>query len=72
MTKLQKTRKMLMEQLRAIEENQVDEIKLNGVIGISDALTKTYNTELRAKELEVRADEAGFKLDGLDVFEDMQ
>lgn len=71
MTKLQKTRKMLMEQLRAIEENQVDEIKLNGVIGISDALTKTYNTELRAKELEVRADEAGFKLDGLDVFEDM-
>lgn len=71
MTKLQKTRKMLMEQLRAIEENKVDEIKLNGVIGISDALTKTYNTELRAKELEVRADEAGFKLDGLDVFEDM-
>lgn len=72
MTKLQKTRKMLMEQLKAIEENQVDEIKLNGVIGISDALTKTYNTELRAKELEVRADESGFKLDGLDVFEDMQ
>lgn len=71
MTKLQKTRKMLMEQLKAIEENQVDEIKLNGVIGISDALTKTYNTELRAKELEVRADEAGFKLDSLDVFEDM-
>ena len=72
MTKLQKAREMLMKQLANIEEGKASDIEISNVINISDVLTKTYNTELRMKELEVRASETNFKLDGLDVFEDMQ
>ena len=72
MTKLQKAREMLMKQLANIEEGKADDAEISNVVNISDVLTKTYNTELRTKELEVRASETNFKLDGLDVFEDMQ
>ena len=72
MTKLQKAREMLMKQLANIEEGKANDAEISNVINISDVLTKTYNTELRTKELEVRAAETNFKLDGLDVFEDMQ
>ena len=72
MTKLQKAREMLMKQLANIEEGKANDTEISNVINISDVLTKTYNTELRTKELEVRASETNFKLDGLDVFEDMQ
>lgn len=72
MTKLQKAREMLMKQLANIEEGKANDTEISNVINISDVLTKTYNTELRTKELEVRAAETNFKLDGLDVFENMQ
>ena len=72
MTKLQKAREMLMKQLANIEEGKANDTEISNVANISDVLTKTYNTELRMKELEVRAAETNFKLDGLDVFEDMQ
>lgn len=72
MTKLQKARDMLMQQLTKIEEGKANDTEISNVVNISDVLTKTYNTELRMKELEVRASETNFKLDGLDVFEDMQ
>ena len=72
MTKLQKAREMLMQQLTKIEEGKANDTEISNVVNISDVLTKTYNTELRTKELEVRAAETNFKLDGLDVFEDMQ
>jgi len=73
MTKLQKSRKLLMKQLSDIESGKLNEIECNAVIGVSDTLTKTYNTELRAKELEMRASELGKDVDGLDIFdEDVQ
>jgi len=72
MTKLQKAREMLMKQLANIEEGKANDTEISNVVNISDVLTKTYNTELRTKELEVRAAETNFKLDGLDVFENMQ
>ena len=72
MTKLQKAREMLMKQLANIEEGKANDTEISNVVNISDVLTKTYNTELRMKELEVRAAETNFKLDGLDVFKDMQ
>lgn len=72
MTKLQKAREMLMQQLANIEEGKANDAEISNVVNISDVLTKTYNTELRMKELEVRAAETNFKLDGLDVFENMQ
>ena len=72
MTKLQKAREMLMKQLANIEVGKANDTEISNVINISDVLTKTYNTELRMKELEVRASETNFKLDGLDVFENMQ
>ena len=73
MTKLQKSRKLLMKQLEDIEKGNLNETECNAVIGVSDTLTKTYNTELRAKELEMRAAELGETVDGLDIFdEDMQ
>ena len=71
MTKLQKAREMLMKQLANIEEGKANDTEISNVINISGVLTKTYNTELRMKELEVRASETNFKLDGLDVFENM-
>ena len=73
MTKLQKSRKLLMKQLEDIEKGNLNEIGCNAVIGVSDTLTKTYNTELRAKELEMRAVELGKDVNDLDIFnEDMQ
>ena len=73
MTKLQKSRELLIKQLSDIESGKLNEIECNAVIGVSDTLTKTYNTELRAKELEMRAVELGETVDGLDIFdEDMQ
>lgn len=70
MTKLQKSRELLMKQLSDIESGKLNEIECNAVIGVSDTLTKTYNTELRAKELEMRAAELGETVDGLDIFID--
>ena len=70
MTKLQKSRELLMKQLSDIESGKLNEIECNAVIGVSDTLTKTYNTELRAKELEMRAVELGETVDGLDIFID--
>lgn len=71
MTKLQKARELLMKQLALIEDGKMNDAECSAVIGLTDVLTKTYNTELRTKELEVRADEMGTKIEGLDVFEDM-
>lgn len=73
MTKLQKSRKLLMKQLDDIESGKLNETECNAVIGLSDTLTKTYNTELRAKELEIRATELNVTVKSLDIFdEDMQ
>ena len=60
MTKLQKAREMLMKQLANIEEGKANDTEISNVVNISDVLTKTYNTELRMKELEVRAAETNF------------
>ena len=70
MTKLQKSRKLLLKQLNDIEAGKLNEIECSAVINVSDVLTKTYNTELRAKELEMRATELKTTVDGLDIFID--
>lgn len=72
MTKLQKLRKALMQQLEKIEDGKCDIDEVNNIIGLSDCVTKTYNTELRAKELELSAENKHIKLSDLDVFEKMQ
>lgn len=72
MTKLQRLRKALMQQLEKIEDGKCDIDEVNNVIGLSDCVTKTYNTELRAKELELNAENKHIKLSDLDVFEKMQ
>jgi hypothetical protein len=74
MTKLQKARQLLLKQMKDIEQGKLNEIECTAVINVSDVLTKTYNTELRAKELEMRATELKTTVKGLDVFtdEDMQ
>lgn len=74
MTKLQISRKLLLKQLQDIQDGKLNELECSSVIGIADTLTKTYNTELRAKELEMRATELNVVVDGLDIFdnEDMQ
>lgn len=72
MTKLQRLRKALMQQLENIEAGKCDIDEVNNVIGLSDCVTKTYNTELRAKELELNAENKHIKLSDLDVFEKMQ
>lgn len=73
MTKLQKSRELLLKQLEDIKAGKLNEIECSAVINVSDVLTKTYNTELRAKELEMRAVELQTTVDGLDIFknEDM-
>jgi hypothetical protein len=72
LTKLQTIRKTLMNQLQKIEEGKADTEEINVILGISDSVTKTYNTELRAKELELNAENKHIKLGDLDVFEKMQ
>lgn len=68
MTKLQKARKAIMEQLDALESGDYDENKVNGVVTLSDVLTKTYNTELRAKEVAIKALATSIDVESLDVF----
>lgn len=68
MTKLQKARDLLMKQLKDVESGKLNDVECQAVIGLSDTLTKTYNTELRAKELEMRATELGTEVDNLDIF----
>lgn len=68
MTKLQKARELLMKQLKDVENGKLNDVECQAVIGLSDTLTKTYNTELRAKELEMRATELGTEVDNLDIF----
>lgn len=70
MTKLQKARELLMKQLKDVENGKLNEVECQAVIGLSDTLTKTYNTEIRYKELEIRADELDIKVDELDIFTD--
>lgn len=71
MTKLQTIRKTLMDQLQKIENGKADLEEVNIILGISDSVTKTYNTELRAKELELNAENKHIKLSDLDVFKNM-
>lgn len=71
MTKLQKIRESLMKQLENIENGKSDIEEVNSILGISDSVTKTYNTELRAKELELNAENKHIKLSDLDVFKKM-
>jgi hypothetical protein len=70
-TKLQTVRASLMTQLSKIEEGKSDIQEVDSIIGIADCLTKTYNTELRAKELVLNAEHKHIKLDDIDVFEKM-
>lgn len=72
MTKLQAIRKSLMEQLAKIESGNANAEDVSNIIGISDSMVKTYNVELRTRELELKAKEAGIQVGGVDVFEKMQ
>jgi hypothetical protein len=71
-TKLQTIRNSLMKQLEKIESGTAKEEEVQAIINIADVTTKTYNTELRAKELELSAEGTKIDLSDLDVFEDMQ
>lgn len=70
MTDLQKTRVMIMQQLDSVDDDSFNADKVATIIDLADVLTKTYNTELRAKELELKANETSITLEGLDVFKE--
>lgn len=72
MTQLQTIRESLMKQLQNIEDGKAKQEDVDRIISISDCVTKSYNTELRAKELEVSAIGTSVKTDDLDVFKNMQ
>jgi hypothetical protein len=72
MTKLQTIRKSLMDQLAKIESGDAHAEDVSNIIGISDSMVKTYNVELRTRELELRAKEVGKEVGSVDVFEKMQ
>lgn len=72
MTKLQTIRKSLMDQLAKIESGDANAEDVSNIISISDSMVKTYNVELRTRELELRAKEVGKEVGGVDVFEKMQ
>jgi predicted transcriptional regulator len=72
MTKLQAIRKSLMDQLSKIESGDANAEDVSNIIGISDSMVKTYNVELRTRELELRAKEVGKEVGSVDVFEKMQ
>lgn len=67
-TKLQRARDMIMKQLDSIDNGNYSTVEVNGVVELSDVLTKTYNTELRTKELEIKARNTDITMENLDVF----
>lgn len=67
-TKLQTARDMIMKQLALIDKGDYSTVEVNGVVELSDVLTKTYNTELRTKELEIKARNTEITMENLDVF----
>lgn len=71
MTQLQTIRQSLMDQLKNIEDGKAKQEDVDRIISISDCVTKSFNTELRAKELEVAAIGTSVKMDGIDVFKAM-
>ena len=71
-TKLQIIRDELMNQLSNIQKGEAKPEDVEAIVGISDSMVKTYNVELRTRELELRAKEVGKQIGGVDVFEKVQ
>lgn len=72
MTEFQLIRKSLMKKLQQLENNEDVGSDLDSILGISDAVTRSYNTELRAKELEFEALDSNLDLSKIDVFKEVQ
>lgn len=74
MTFLQEIRKSLMDQLEKIEDGSADMDKVDAIVNVSNTVVGSFNTELRAKELEFRVADSNVKinLDKLDVFKEVQ
>jgi len=72
LTKLQTIRESLMDQLTKIKDGKASTEEVSSIVSISDSIVKTYNVELRTRELELRAKEVGKEIGGVDVFEKVQ
>ena len=72
LTKLQTIRESLMDQLNKIKDGKASTEEVSSIVSISDSMVKTYNVELRTRELELRAKEVGKEIGGVDVFEKVQ
>jgi len=72
LTKLQTIRESLMDQLNKIKDGKASTEEVSSIVSISDSMVKTYNVELRTRELELRAKEVGKEIGGVDVFEEVQ
>ncbi len=72
LTKLQTIRESLMDQLAKIKDGKASTEEVSSIVSISDSMVKTYNVELRTRELELRAKEVGKEIGGVDVFKKVQ
>lgn len=74
MTYLQEIRTSLMSQLKNIENGAADMEKVDAIVNVSNTVVGSFNTELRAKELEFRVADSNVKinLDEIDVFKEVQ
>ena len=67
MTEMQILRKVLFEEIEKTRNGTADLVNTRVLIAASNAITQTYNTELKARELLMQGMNEGFIFEGIEV-----
>lgn len=67
MTEMQILRKVLFEEIEKTRNGTADLVNTRVLIAASNAITQTYNTELKARELLMQEMNEGFMFEGIEV-----
>ena len=67
MTEMQILRKVLFEEIEKTRNGTADLVNTRVLIAASNAITQTYNTELKACEVMIKSQETGANLKGVEV-----
>lgn len=67
MTEMQILRKVLFEEIEKTRNGTADLVNTRVLIAASNAITQTYNTEIKARELLMQEMNEGFIFEGIEV-----
>lgn len=67
MTEMQILRKVLFEEIEKTRNGTADLVNTRVLIAASNAITQTYNTEIKARELLMQEMNEGFTFEGIEI-----